>query len=308
MRYHRTRPPIVRAAVSDPSAARRLRRLHAAGKLVRLHARTYIDTQHWRSLSESDRHLVRAWAMAPVLGSSATFSHQTAALIHGWPFVGPLPDRVHVVDPSVPGVQHRAGVVSHGHLPVPLGTAPARFDGVPVTDVLTTAVAVALTSEPHMAAVAVDHPVRCGALTVEDFRRALPLGPSRGSRRAQLVADSLDARHESPGESLTAVRLRESGVERIEPQRVFRHGGGSDRVDFWLPDLGVIVEFDGKQKYTDPSMRAGLSAEDALWREKLREDRLRRQPEVTAVIRPTWWHLVHLDRFRALFRSHGVRL
>ncbi|MEK6309254.1 MAG: hypothetical protein V4755_00935 [Curtobacterium sp.] len=205
-------------------------------------------------------------------------------------------------------MQHRAGVISHGRLPVPLGTATARFDGVPVTDVVTTAVALSLVCEPHVAAVAVDHPVRCGTLAVEDFCRALPPGPSRGSRRARLVAESLDPLHESPGESFTAVRLRECGVQRVQPQRVFRHDGGTDRVDFWLPDLGVIVEFDGKQKYTDPSMRGDLLAEDVLWREKLREDRLRRQPGVTAVIRVTWWHLVDLDRFRALFRSHGVLL
>jgi hypothetical protein len=36
------------------------------------------------------------------------------------------------------------------------------------------------------------------------------------------------------------------------------------RVDFYWPDLGVVGEADGRQKYTD----------DALWQEKLRQEAL----------------------------------
>ncbi|MFJ3035056.1 hypothetical protein ACIPC2_11660 [Curtobacterium pusillum] len=119
---------------------------------------------------------------------------------------------------------------------------------------------------------------------------------------------SLDPRHESVGESFTAIRLIEHGVRSIEPQHEFRTGDRIDRVDFWLPDLGVVVEFDGKQKYVDPDMLGNRSPQDALWQEKLREDRVRSQPGVTTVIRVTWWHLLDSDRFRAVFRAHGVLL
>ncbi|WIB76477.1 hypothetical protein DEJ28_12495 [Curtobacterium sp. MCPF17_002] len=306
MRYRRTRPPLLRARDSDPSEGRRLRRLHAAGKLVRLRANVYIAADVWAGLAPADRHLTRAWAIGPDLSRTAVFSHQTAALIHGWALIGGTTDRVHVVDDAVRGVEHRAGVVRHGLGQCPFGTAPARFDGVPVADALTTAVLLALTMEPHVAAVAIDSAVRAGELDVARFEAALPEGPARGSRRARLVAAALDPLHESVGESYTAIRLVEIGLRSVEPQREFRSGRHVDRVDFWLPEQGVVVEFDGKQKYVDPAMLGDRSPQEVLWQEKLREDRLRRRPEVTTIIRVTWWHLVDLDRFLALFRSHGV--
>lgn len=308
MRYRQTRPPLHRARDSDPSEGRRLRRLHAAGKLIRLRSNVYIAADVWADLDQTDRHLARAWAIAPELNSTATFSHQTAALIHGWPMIGGITDRVHVIDTGVRGVEHRAGVVRHGPGRGAFELAPARFDGIPVTDALTTAVLLAVTLEPHVAAVAVDAAVRAGYLDVRRFEEALPAGPSRGSRRARLVILALDRRHESVGESYTAIRLVEHGIRSIEPQHEFRTGDRIDRVDFWLPDLGVVVEFDGKQKYVDPAMLGNRSPEDALWQEKLREDRVRSQPGVTTVIRVTWWHLLDSDRFRALFRAHGVLL
>lgn len=308
MQYRRTRPPLLRAPDTDPSAGRRLRRLHAAGKAVRLRAGVYIDAGLWAGLDPGDRHLVRAWAIAPDVALTAAFSHVTAALIHGWALLGGITDRVHVVDGSLHGVEHRSGVVRHGAGGGSCGIAAVRFDGVAVTDHLTTAVQLALTSEPHVAAVAIDSAIRAGHLEVGRFEAALPVGPARGSRRARSVVAALDPLHESVGESFTAIRMVECGITTIEAQREFRTPEHVDRVDFWLPELGVVVEFDGKQKYSDPAMLGHRSPQEALWQEKVREDRLRRRPEVRTVVRPTWWHLVELDRFRALFRSHGVIL
>jgi len=308
MRYRRTRPPLLRARGSDPSEGRRLRRLHAAGKLVRLRASVYVATDVWTASDLADRHLIRAWAIAPELSGSAVFSHQTAALIHGWVLIGGITDRVHVIDETIRGVEHRAGVVRHGTAGRASDRAPERFDGVPVADAVSTAVLLATTLEPHVAAVAIDSAVRAGQVHVDRFASALPVSPGRGSRRARLVARALDPRHESVGESFTAIRLVENGVRSIEPQHEFQNGDRIDRVDFWLPDLGVVVEFDGKQKYVDPAMLGNRSPQEALWQEKLREDRLRSRPRVTTVIRVTWWHLLDPDRFRALFRAHGVLL
>jgi len=275
---------------------------------VRLRASVYVATDVWKAAETADRHLIRAWAIAPELPGSSVFSHQTAALIHGWPLIGGITDRVHVIDETLRGVEHRAGVVRHGAAGPPPDRAPGRFDGVPVADAVSTAVLLATTLEPHVAAVAVDSAVRAGQVDVDRFTRALPAGPSRGSRRARLVSMALDARHESAGESFTAIRLIEHGVRSIEPQHEFRTGERIDRVDFWLPDLGVVVEFDGKQKYVDPAMLGNRSPQEALWQEKLREDRIRSQPGVRTVIRVTWWHLLEPDRLRALFRAHGVLL
>lgn len=48
------------------------------------------------------------------------------------------------------------------------------------------------------------------------------------------------------------------------------------------------------------------SPAEAVWQEKVREDRLRSFPDVRTVVRPTWWHLIDPDRLGALFRQHRV--
>ncbi|WP_146244887.1 hypothetical protein [Curtobacterium sp. MCBD17_028] len=59
-------------------------------------------------------------------------------------------------------------------------------------------------------------------------------------------------------------------------------------VDFWFPDQGVIVEFDGLVKYRSPTVRAGRTPEQVVIEEKRREDRLRSVPGVRAVVRFVW--------------------
>src|SRR5699024_9376352 len=100
---------------------------------------------------------------------------------------------------------------------------------------------------------------------------------------ARYVIERADGRAESPGESLSRARFFEWGLPRPELQVDFRDDDGHiGRVDFWWQDRGVVGEFDGRTKY---GATAGRSAE-ALWQEKLREDRLRRRG--VAVVRWTW--------------------
>lgn len=275
---------------------------------MRLHNGVYLPRSIWEGLDPADRHLARVWAVAPVVPAGGVFTHLTAALIHGWPLIGPAPDRVHVTVPTIEQTVHRAGVILHAPGAGALHLAAARLDGVPVGDRATTASLVARTEPVHVAAVAIDAAVRDGSLTAAQLADALPAGPGRGSRRARTVLAALDARHETAGESYTAIRLVQIGVGQVVPQHEFRHDGFTDRVDFWLPDIRVVVEFDGKQKYTDPAMLAGRHPGDVVWTEKRREDRLRRRREVRTVVRVTWWHLERLDRFQALFRSHDLHV
>jgi hypothetical protein len=284
-----------------------MHRAHRGGRLVRLLPGVFIATDEWEALTPAAQHLARARAVAPSLPLTSAFSHQTAALVHGWPLVTAPPLRVHVVDDTATAPAHRSGLMRH---PGPFPALAAHlFDSVPVTDDLATARALVTSTPPEVAAVAVDHAVRTGAVAVPDLRAVLPLAPERWSHHAATVLAALDARHESVGESFTAVRLVQLGVTDIEPQRVLRHGDGrTSRVELWLPGLDVVVEFDGRQKYRDPAMTGGTDPAEILWQEKLREDRIRALPEVRAVVRVTWWHLVEPDRLRALFRAHGIVL
>ncbi|MBP6526067.1 MAG: DUF559 domain-containing protein [Dermatophilaceae bacterium] len=90
----------------------------------------------------------------------------------------------------------------------------------------------------------------------------------------------VDGRRESVGESRCAVAMAMAGIE-VTPQALIVDEDGElvGRVDFLVTGTNVIVEFDGKVKYAsgDP---------DVLWKEKRREDRLRRLGYV--VVRLTW--------------------
>lgn len=110
--------------------------------------------------------------------------------------------------------------------------------------------------------------------------------------RASAMLRFIDGRRESVGESRCAVALAALGFD-VEPQVVVsdRHGTVIARVDFLLRDTKLIVEFDGKVKYTGP---------DALWREKKREDLLRRMGYL--VVRVTWSDLDRPGKIAARIR------
>jgi hypothetical protein len=99
------------------------------------------------------------------------------------------------------------------------------------------------------------------------------LGRRHGAAGVRAVLDWCDPRHESPGETLLSHVLRAAG-HQVEPQFVvpgterWTRAGRGYRVDLRLTGTRVLVEFDGRVKYED---------RQALWEEKLREDRIRSQ-------------------------------
>ncbi|WFR66564.1 hypothetical protein P9139_17600 [Curtobacterium flaccumfaciens] len=83
--------------------------------------------------------------------------------------------------------------------------------------------------------------------------------------------------------------MHDVGLPEPVLQHEFRAGGRLiARVDFWFPDQGVVVEFDGLAKYRDPALRGGRTADEVLVAEKLREDDVRSLPDVRRVVRVTW--------------------
>ena len=82
---------------------------------------------------------------------------------------------------------------------------------------------------------------------------------------------------------------------------VDEYGRTVARVDFAWPELGVFLEFDGKEKYT-AYLKIGESAVDAVLREKKREERICR---ITGwrCIRLTWADLHRPERTVDYIRS-----
>lgn len=300
------RPTLHRIDPRDPGRTRVLQRATQEGRFVRIRPGVYVRREDWDAIDEVGRHRTRADAVAPSLPDSASFSHRTAAALRGWAVLGELPERLDVADAGCSETRHRAGVLVRPARS-PLARSTVTFAGVPVTSALDTAFDVAMTTPAESIAVTVGRAVRAGLVDRSGLSEALPTPPRRGAARARRVVDVLNRLHESPGEDLTALRLDDLGVTDVRPQHTFRGDDGFiARVDFWLPDLGVVVEFDGRAKYTDPAMLRGRDPGDVVWREKLREDALRGVDAVRTVIRPCWRDVMALDRFRALFRRHGL--
>lgn len=119
---------------------------------------------------------------------------------------------------------------------------------------------------------------------------AQALGGVKGAPRARRIVSRAEPSAESLGESGLRVILQLLGY-RVLPQFVGTDRGEFvARVDFYLPELGVVVEFDGAVKYE------GAAGRDALVREKAREGRLRRLGY--AVVRITWTQLFAPEQIR----------
>lgn len=295
---------IHRANSADRSAARQLQRRRAAGMLERVRHGVYVDREAWRALDARGRHLVRMRAVLPALPAGSVFSHWSAAAVLGFPDFDGFPDRVQVTCPSRSDDAYRVGLtVFAGSVTV----SDTRFHGVRCADLGETAVAVARRSRFVGAVVVLDHAIRSSELDAGSLLALVRRAPNWGGARVEEALAVCDAAHESVGESFFAARAHELGVDGLEPQHEFRDADGLvDRVDFWIAALGIVIEFDGRQKPRDPAMRSGRSAEEVLWAEKRREDRIRSHAEVRGFVRVTWWHLVDPERLRGLFRQHGV--
>ncbi|KQO62283.1 hypothetical protein [Curtobacterium sp. Leaf261] len=299
--------PLSRTSSSTRAEARALQRLAQTGTLSRIRPGVFADTAAVAGLDLRGRHVLAIRAALPKTPSTSMLSHLSAVALYGWPHIGAWPSRVHAVDTAASREIHRDAVTLHRSLDGPVEPATHVFEGRMVLPPTATAVETARTVPFSQALVILDHVLRSGITTLDRLVERVAWSSARGRGTAELAVLRASGRRESVGESFAAARMIEIGAPRFEEQHEFRSADGTvDRVDFWLPEFGVVVEFDGRQKYVDPAMRHGRSGADVLWDEKRREDRLRAHPDVCGVIRVRWWHLVDPDRLRALFREHGV--
>jgi len=248
------------------------------GSLVRLRRGVVAE------LDEATRtavHRMKIVAAAPFLGPDTYFAHESAAVLHGLPLLSRRLDEVVAV---------RTGG-GHGAITRTLHTRRARVgageatqvDGLPVTTLFRTTCD--LTRRlPFPEAVMVADAALRSRLDRGELLSSVVGG--RGCRMAAAALEFADARSESPGESLSRVRIHRAGLPVPTPQAelVDDYGNLVARVDFWWEE-GVVGEFDGMVKYGE-LLRPGQTVEDVIDAEKSREQAL-----VAAgckVIRWTW--------------------
>lgn len=262
----------------------------------------WVTEHEWRGLTPEHRHAALVHATAHCLWrDEPVFALTSAAAVWGLPRIEPWPDAVRLLvdEPSRgrgsplvrPHVGRDAETISVGGLRV---TTPAR-----------TIVDLARTGTLQTAVAAADHALRHGLCSRAELLSEVDAVPPRvrGRNNAKLVAVLADPLSMSAGESLSRVQMFLLNLPRPQLQKEIRDDAGLiGYVDFGWE--GVVGEFDGKVKYRVPEGVDAKEATEALWREKQREDRLRRQ---VGVVRWVW--SVALDRHRlgAVLAAKGIR-
>ena len=275
------------------------------GILVKLRRGAYVARPAWAQLSARDRHLLRVRAVLAAAERPVAVSGLSAAAVWGMPISGEFPDDVTVLDEwrgggrAEPGVRRTAA-----------GFRTARFvevDGIRVTDLTRTALDVARKNSFANAVGSVDWALwRENSRAIgrnelaEDVRN---FAPHLGRRHLERVAAFATSLSESFGESQCRAVIHLLGFEAPELQVEFRDELGAMYPDYYWRSVRIAAEFDGKHKYTRNKFTNGDPAE-TVWREKKREDRLRRQ--LFGFTRILTSDVERPDRLAALLSGAGV--
>ena len=293
----------VRIGLDESVYLRALRR----GELVRIRRGAYCDAREWDELSSRARYLLRMRAVAASSSRPIVFCGLSAAAIWRMPVPDDWPQQVHILAPSARGGRSRHGVIRH---PVAetVGQVVER-DGLLITGIARTALDVALAAPFAQAVGSMDwalwrkNPVR---VSKEDIRAELArLAPRYRRKHAEAVIDFATDLSDSFGESMARAVIHELGFPDPELQVVFTDSQGEMEVDYFWRREDVAGEFDGKSKYLRPSFQTELEPGERAWREKKREDRLRRQ--VAGVVRIITAEVMNPPRLVALLEGAGLR-
>ena len=250
-----------------------LSRLCRSGQLRRVRRGAYaLPGEDSQTIQDQHRAMIRA--TVPQLRAAGVVSHGSAAVLHGLPVWPAAMERVHLTRPRTGGGIRRSLVEIHTS-PLQPGEV-TTIGGVPTTTLARTVADVGRTWPFEQAVAAGDHALRIGLqpeLLDALLQRAAGWPGVRQSRR---VAGFLDGRSESAGESVSRVRCHEELLPPPTPQfEVYGPDGELiGRCDFGWEEQRTLGEFDGRVKY-GRLLRPGETVEQAVYREKLREDALR---------------------------------
>jgi len=244
------------------------------GTWTRLHRGTYCASESASALSKEGMHRLRAIAVA---GRSPhlVLSHVSAAAIHQLPLFAVQLDAIHLTRVGASGGRTTPGRIVHVADLEP--EELLAHNGFQITTVARTLVDFACTASFASAVIAADYALYREMVTPqalsETLRRTRHRRGAAAARRALLFADG---RSESPGESRLRLDIHRAGLPAPALQvRVYAPDGTFlGRADLGYPELGLLMEFDGKAKYTK-LRQVGQSIEEVVMAEKAREDLIR---------------------------------
>jgi very-short-patch-repair endonuclease len=315
-------------------AAAELERARRRGTICALRRGIFVPAQALEGIDVRARHrldiagasLVRNEHRAAGDSRSRRFAagHRSAGLMWGLPSPPPKPSAWHTATGGgaigTPGttplvvelVSHGRGGRTHrfgvSECPAAL---PAEhlvlLEGIPVTTAARTAADLMRGLDWEHSVFVADAVLHAGTSRpeLESMVRFMSIWP--GGCKAVRACEFANGAAESVAESLARIVMAEAGLPEAELQTEIWHGGRFiARVDFLFRASRVIVEIDGRIKYTDPHGPPG----EVLWREKQREDRLREAGY--EVVRVTWAQLTQgraevAVRIRAAFARAQAR-
>lgn len=284
-----------------------LRRLVKSGVLVRLRQGIYCRRSTYLAADERERHRLLCRGVMRLYLAHVVLSHASACLAQGGPDYGLALDSVHLTHLSGNGrqqsrIRHHAGELRVGDL--------RRQDGHWITTPARAVLETACVDGGLAGLVQANHFLHARLTTIEELRAMAAAAVTwPGSIHHHLVLHLADARIESVGETRSDHLFFTQGLPRPEPQFEVFHPDGrlAAVVDFAWPELKVIVEFDGEEKY-HRYRREGETIAQMVTREKKREDLIRELTGWT-VIRLVWADLdvpAHTAaRIRAKFSSRA---
>jgi very-short-patch-repair endonuclease len=254
--------------LTPKAIAHRIRtgRLHRLGKGVYAVGRPGVDRRgRW---------------MAAVLscGPAALLSHRSAAVLWGLADAS-IEAEVEVVVPRT-AVRRRSGVRVHRR--ADLGPEHRReVTGIPLTDPISTLVDLASCVVEWRVERAINEADRLDLVNPETLRATVPTLPPRpGMARLRRLL-GLDALTDSGLERKFLGLVRAAGLPRPETQAWVN----GYRVDFYWPDLGLIVETDGWRCHRTPGQQATdyrrdhTHTRDGLTTLRVAESQVRDEPQ-----------------------------
>ncbi len=282
----------------DQDLARAVR----VGVVHRVRHGSYVFCDRWDPLSTNEKHAVRAMAVLRTARTDVVCSHTTAVVLHQAP-TWELPlDDVHVTRRDRRSGRRETGLAQHRGLLLP--TDIVDLSGTSVTSACRTALDLTTMADVEHCLPVFDHFLHTGATTKAELRRgAQVMTLWGGTLHTDLAITLANERCESVGESRSSHMFWRHGVPKpLTNHEVYdAHGQLLYRVDFAWPELGVFLEFDGKEKYLK-HRKQGESVVDAVLREKKREERICRLTGWRC-IRIVWADLYRPEQTAAYIKS-----
>lgn len=266
---------IRREAIAAGYEDKQLAKARRSGEVARIRHGAYMPASAWSKLDEVGQHLAKAEAIVATHGTRVAFCNQTAALIHGLDMYGVDLSKVHVHLLGGGAGRTESGIQYHQAPPDQSELLP--WNGGLVCAPARAAMEVAATVNVESSLVILDSALRHSAVDMEQLMALFEAFRYRaGHTHLQIAIRLTQPGSGSVGESRSRYFFWRYHIPAPALQVEFRDSSGAllGIVDFFWEQYGVIGEFDGKVKYSK-FLRPGETAEDAMFREKQREDRIR---------------------------------